>query len=110
MDYLQATKRFNFDKYLTRLSSQDKWLIIEKAQQEHKICENINIGSRGQNIKDIRNLKTNYLSNLLGIIHLLGKESRPLGVKDDVFIKFKPICEELVKKKQLNETILDLFN
>ena len=110
MDYLQATKRFDFEIYLSKLANLDLIEIIKKTEEAIKISEQINISTKEQYYKDIVDLKYRYVINLKALLCLLRDGNKYQGVKDEDFINFKPICEGLIKKEQLNETILDLFD
>ena len=110
MDYLQAIKRFDFDIYLSKLTGFDLIEIIKKTEEAIKITESIIISTKEKFYKDIIELRYKYVFNLKALLCLLQDGNKYQGIKGEVFISFKPICEELVNKNQLNNSILDLFD
>jgi len=109
MDYLQASKRFDLDKTLKDLLNLDYIYLLDNLHKEITNSEGIKISSKTQYKRDIENLQMNYISNLKGLAFLLSQGIKPGGIDQHIFIAFEPILEELVKKGQLKETILDII-
>jgi len=74
--------------------------ILEIAEQEHSDAE-----SRPYSLKG--NIR--YAQMLNNFIFFLQHGMRPEVVSDQEFALYLPICEALVKKKQLSQSVLALF-
>ena len=49
-------------------------------------------------------------NSLSGLLYFLENKQRPAGISDINFTEFKPICESLVKKGQMEPEVLKLFD
>lgn len=109
MDYLQASKRFDLDKSLKDLLNLDLLDLIDNIHKEITISEGIKTSSKNQDKRDIEYLQNSYISNLKGLAFLLSQGIKPGEIDQNTIIAFAPILEELVKKGQLKETILNVI-
>lgn len=109
MDYTQASKRFDIDKFVTRITEENYFDLLDKLNREIREVENLTIPSKNLYKRDIEYLQTSYLSDLKGLSFLLVQRIKPGGVNVGTLLKFKPILEALVKKGQIKETILKLI-
>jgi len=54
-------------------------------------------------------LKSEYLSNLKDIEHLLSTGGKPTGIHHTTFTSYKPLLENLIEKRQLKKSALEIF-
>ena len=100
---------YDICEFIERIKDKNYPEIILEAQDEVYRAENGSFGVKGAVAK--RNSGSiEYASDLKGLIFFLGNGIKPFGVSDSVFYSFKPICENLVNKKQFKPEILNLFN
>lgn len=107
MDYTQAAKRYNLDKFIEQLEGLKLFEIQIKIEKEISLVENSKTSSHPQYKQDVESLKKSYLSNLLGLSSLL--EQGPIGVNDVILEKFKTLLEDLVERKELKKGILNVI-
>lgn len=110
MDYMAASRRFSMEKHLKELMGLDLFVAIGINQKEIIAVEKINIPRKAQYRRDSESLQIDYISNLKGLAYLLGMGLKPAGVSESTFQSFKLLIEDLVKRGNLKETILDHFN
>ena len=109
MTYDQADKRFNIDNFIAKVTNFDFIEIFNSLQTEIRNTEQIKIQGKSNDKREVESLQERYIQNLKGLAFLLQNNGKPYGVKPEILQKFKPILEELVKKEQLPDTILELF-
>ena len=109
MDYSQASERFNFDSFLKRIMESNLIEILDLLNREISNVENIRIPTKTQYKRDIEYLQVEYVSKLKGLAFFLSQGVKPGGVDESTFLKFQPVLIELVKKGQLKESVLKLF-
>jgi len=100
---------YDIHEFIDKVKDKNLFEIISEAQNEVSRAENGSFGVKGAVAK--RNSGAlEYASDLKELIFFLGNGVKPFGISDSVFYSFKPICENLVNKKQFKPGILDLFN
>jgi hypothetical protein len=109
MDYSQAAERFNLDKTLKSFYNLDFIELINSLQWEITNSESIKISSKIQMSRDVEYLKSRYVSDLKGLVFLLQQGFKPIGVSNDSIQKFKPLIEELIRKGQLETSIIKVI-
>jgi|GEM_PF-4097957 len=99
MDYNQAFERFDLDKFIVSLTDKNYLEMLNSLNKEIRNVETIKIPTKSQYKRDVDYLHVNYIFDLKGLSFLLGQGMKPSGVKIEILKKFKPILEELVKKR-----------
>lgn len=99
---------YNIGDFIEKVKVKNLPEIIFEAQDEVYQAEIGTSGVKGAVAK--RNAGAlEYANDLKGLIFFLNSGIKPFGVSESVFFSFKPICENLVRKKQLKPEILELF-
>ncbi len=92
----------HFDDFLSSIKYLDKVDILETAYKRHKVLDKSTTSMTTENRLDLQN-------SIKDLLFWLEKNQRPAGLNDLNFAKFKPICENLIKKKQMEAEALTLF-
>ncbi len=100
---------YNMNKFLERVKDKDLHEITQLAQNEVYLTELGTSGVKGA-VKKRESGALEYASDLKALIFFLGNGIRPHGINESVFQSFKPLCENLVEKKQFKSSILDIFD
>ena len=109
MDYIQASKRYNLDKFLNQIKNLDYLDLLTSLNNEISNVESIKIPRKNQYKRNIEYLQIKYISDLKGLGFLLSQGIKPATIDNNTLLKFKPILKELIDKKQLKATILNLI-
>lgn len=100
---------FNFRNFLQSIKDEDLPVIIKKAENEAYNAESGSYGVKGAKEKR-EGGSINYVRQLNGLLFLLRHGAKPSGLSADEFQSLKPICKNLVEKKQFKITILEIFD
>ncbi len=92
----------DFDDFLNSVKYLDKEDILETAYKRHKVLDKSTTSMTTENRLDLQN-------SIKDLLFWLEKNQRPAGLSDLNFAKFKPICENLIKKEQMETNAIDLF-
>ena len=92
----------DFDVFLNSVKYLDKEDILATAYKRHKSLDK----STTMYTMEFRLGLQNSIS---GLLYFLENKQRPDGISDINFLKFKPICESLVKKGQMEPEVIKLF-
>jgi len=92
----------DFDVFLNSVKYLDKEDILATAYKRHKSLDK----STTMYTMEFRLGLQNSIS---GLLYFLENKQRPDGISDINFAKFKPICESLVKKGQMEPEVIKLF-
>jgi len=106
MDYMQASQRFDLDKFIANVKELDYVEIIKSLNNEISLAESIRIPSKSEYKRDIEYIQVKYISNLKGLSFLIGQGMKPAGVDNETLNKFRPILLSLISKKQMKDGIL----
>jgi hypothetical protein len=106
MDYIQATQRFDLDKFINTVKDLDHLEIIKSLNKEIGLAENIKTPSKSEYKRDIEYTQIKYISNLKGLAFLIGQGKKPAGVDNETLNKFRPILLSLIEKNQMDDGIL----
>lgn len=109
MDYTQASKRFDLDKFIENIKDLDYLEILSSLNKEISLAESIRIPSNSLHKRDIEYIQVNYISNIKGLSFLIGQGIKPAGVSNEILTKFRPILISLVNKQQLKDGILKVI-
>lgn len=85
----------NIHQFIEKNIDKDRLEIVSEAREQGRLA------------KQAKKLK--YVENLQGLVFFVEHGRKPVGVSDDVFQFFRPICENLIEKTQLKSEILELF-
>jgi len=99
---------YDICQFIEKIKDNDWHKIIAEAQEEAYRAEQGTSGVKGA-VKKREAGALDYANDLKGLIFFLGNGIKPFGVSDSVFHSFKPICKNLVEKKQFNPEVLNLF-
>ena len=100
---------YDIRKFIERVKDKNCPEIMVEAQRETYRAEQGTSGVKGA-VKKREAGALEYADNLKGLIFFMGNRIKPFGISDQVFQSFKPICENLVEKKQFKPELLKLFN
>jgi hypothetical protein len=92
----------DFDVFLNSVKYLDKEDILATAYKRHKALDK----STTQYTLEYR---LNLQSSISGLLYFLETEKRPEKISDENFLKFKPICESLIKKGEMEADVVKLF-
>lgn len=99
---------YDFDSFLESIADLSIDQMRDHADRASKSAENDSYGKKGA--VRARNLGSPEFISLIGKLRFfLWHKSRPDGIIDNIFLKFKPLAEKLVKKKDLDAKILKIF-
>jgi hypothetical protein len=93
----------DFDAFLNSVKYLDKEDILATAYKRHKSLDK----STTMYTMEFRLGLQNSIS---GLLYFLENKQRPDGISDINFLKLKPICENLIKKEQIEPEVLGLIN
>lgn len=94
---------YDFDSFLNSIKYLDKEDILETTYKKHKSLDKSSPMMTTEFRLDLQN-------SVSGLLFVLEEKQKPLSMKEVEFVKLKPICENLVRKNQLDKTILEIFN
>ena len=109
MDYSQASKRFDLDKFISKMIEMDYFDMVEALNREVRSAEDYHIPQRGESIRDIEYLKSDYISQLKQFGFLLNSGMKPAGADKRFVNTFAPVLHRFIEKKQLEKEILLLL-
>jgi hypothetical protein len=92
----------DFDAFLNSVKYLDKEDILATAYKRHKSLDK----STTMYTMEFRLGLQNSIS---GLLYFLENKQRPASISDTNFAKFKPICESLIKKGQMEPEVIKLF-
>lgn len=99
---------YDIREFIEKVKDKNYLEIMMDAQREAYGAEQGTSGVKGA-VKKREDGALKYADDLKGLIFFLGNGIKPFGVSDSVFHSFKPICENLVNKKQFKPEILEVF-
>ena len=92
----------DFDVFLNSVKYFDKEDILATAYKKHKSLDK----STTQYTLEYR---LNLQNSISGLLYFLENKQRLAGMSDVNFALLKPICENLIKKGQMEEEAIKLF-
>ncbi len=93
---------YDFDAFLSAIKYLDKEDILVAAYKKHKSLDKSSTMYTMEARLDLQN-------SVGDLLYFLEKNERPPNVKDYNFEKLKPICENLIKKGQMDAGAIKLF-
>jgi hypothetical protein len=94
---------YDFDGFLNLVKFLDKEDILATAYKKHKSLDKF---SSMYTTKD----RVEFQENISGLLYWLEKNEKPPGLTGREFQKLKPLCENLIRKNQMEKESLDLFD
>lgn len=94
---------YDFDTFLNSVKYLDRDDILTTAYARHKALDKNSTMFTTEARLDLQN-------SIGQLLYWLEKGECPPGMSDREFLKFKPLCENLVKKNQLEKTLLNVFS
>jgi len=92
----------DFDVFLNSVKYLDKEDILATAYKKHKALDK----STTQYTMEARRAFQDAIS---GLLYFLEQGRRLAGMTDFNFVQLKPICENLIKKEQMDAEVLKIF-
>ena len=102
---------YNSKEYLQTISDLNYFEMIRELERESQAIDHALSPGRGRRgiEKQYINDAIRYRSIVGGFLFFLRYGIKPGGVSDSDFLTFRTVIEKLVKKGQLKDTILSLF-
>ena len=100
--------KYDLDAYLKSVLNLDRMDIIQKVGPLWRFVDSRSFRRKGA-VAARENGSLQYVAMLKHLGAFLETAQRPLGIDQSVFSKFQPLCENLVKKGQLDQSVLKLF-
>lgn len=94
---------YGFDAFLNSVKYLDKEDILATAYKKHKSLDKSSAVYSADYRAGLKN-------SLEGLLYWLERNQRPVNISDLNFQKFRDICQNLVRKGQLEPGALELFN
>ena len=95
------SQELNFSEFINAVKNKDKLDVLRLAELEAKEAEKIS---------EIKVSGQNYFEALREFIYFMMYKQRPYRIKEEYFQMFRPVCENLVAKKQMSPDILKVFD
>jgi hypothetical protein len=92
----------DFDDFLNSVKYLDKEDILATAYKKHKSLDKSTTMYTMEFRLDLQN-------SISGLLYFLENKQRPDGLSDLNFLKLKPICENLIKKGQMEAGVIKIF-
>jgi hypothetical protein len=104
-------RQYDFQAFLDRISDLNYFEMIREAEREASAIDAALSPGRGRKgiDKQYKGEAASYRNLQGGFLFFLRYGIKPGGVSDLDFLSFRPVIEKLVKKGQLKDTILSLF-
>ncbi len=93
---------YDFDDFLSAVKYLDKQDILDAAYKKHKLLDKPSTAYTTAQ----RLALQHSISELL---YWIETGSRPVGINDQNFAKLKPICENLIRKNEIDAKLLAVF-
>lgn len=110
MDYKTAMKSFDVQAHLKMVHDLSKFEVIQESNRSYKWAEGVRIPKTNRDKRSIEYMIHEYVDAVRGLSFFLQCGMKPGGVNEEVFQSFRPLMENLVKKKQLLPSVLKLFD
>ena len=98
MFYMQ----YDFDTFLNSIKYLDKEDILVTTYKKHKSLDKSSPIMSTEFRLDLQN-------SISGLLYWLERGERPSNMREVDFIKLKPICESLIRKEQMDSSVLRIF-
>lgn len=92
----------DFDAFLNSVKYLDKEDILATAYKRHKSLDK-------SSTMYTMEFRLGLQNNISGLLYFLENKQRLAGMSDINFVLLKPICESLIKKGQMEEDAIKLF-
>ena len=92
----------DFDVFLNSIKYLDKEDILATAYKKHKALDK----STTQYTLEYR---LNLQNSISGLLYFLETKKRPEKISDENFALLKPVCENLIKKGELEAEVVKIF-
>ncbi len=100
---------YDFNDFLERMSKENHWDILKKAEQEGSNVERSSFGVKG--CVDRRKRGSVEYSRKIGeFLFFMRNGIRPSSISDMDFLKYKKVLENLVDKDQMKPEVLLIFD
>ncbi len=93
---------FDFDNFLSAIKYLDKQDILNEAYKKHKLLD-----KPSSAYTTAQRLSLQH--SISELLYWLETGARPEGINDMNFAKFKPVCENLIKKNEMKSETLGIF-
>jgi len=103
------SSRYRINEFIEVVKDKNFIEIVRLGEQEVTFAER----RMAPNVKGCvkaRQEGGHYVAVLKGFLFFMKNGIKPYGVHDEDFQLFRPICENLVHKKQFKSSIMDFFN
>ena len=101
------SRTYNIQEFIDYVKDRDLLEIKELGDREYDSA--INTRSQGER-KDRMSCFLKYAEHISGLLFFINCGVKPAGIPNNIFLKFRPIFENLVTKKQMLPSILDFFS
>ena len=99
---------YDFSKFLEAMSRIEYLEMLSLAEQEY-MDANARADDPKADPKARGSGSREYARQVGDFLYFIRRGKRPTDAPDQEFALYRPICEDLVKKKQFDPSILDLF-
>jgi len=103
-----VAKRFDIGAFVDRVKEFDRLQIVAAAREEIARAEALSFRRKGA-VRAREEGSTQYAEILKGLVWFLEQGTKPFGVPPADFRRFRPICEALIEKQQMDAAALKLF-
>ena len=100
---------YNFDEFIKSLIGKSYPEMLITAEKEVYAEENLVAGGRRGAPDERKRGCPEYINILKGFLFYLRYNIKPSGISDYEFLKFKLICEDLIKTRNFKQEAIDIF-
>ncbi len=100
---------YDFSKFLDEIKDLDLYEMIKMASERCRILEEASFGVKGA-VKRRQEGSVEFIANIKELLFWLGNGIKPAGLSDVEFQKFRPLCMNLIAKKQFKPEALVVFS
>jgi hypothetical protein len=105
---LMISPSYNFREFIENVQERDYLDIISLAEKEAYDAEAASSGIKGS-IEARKRGSPKYAALLKKFLFFLKYRREPAGIYEWDFMLFRPVCEKLIEKGQLEQKIIELF-
>jgi hypothetical protein len=93
---------YDIDGFLNTVKYLGREDILQTAYKKHKSLDKVSV-------RDKKDGAGAMQQTIQALLFWLENQTRPADISDTDFLKFRPICENLIEMKQLDQHAVEIF-